>query len=166
MKAEEVGLSAARLARLDAVMQHRYVDTGRLPGILTMVYRRGVLVHTGMSGHMDLERGKPMREDAIFRIYSMSKPITAVALMMLAEEGVIGLDDDVATHIPVLEEFGRLRDGNAERATLRPGGFHDDAGRAADEGGRPGNAHLGPDLRLHEPHQRRCGVPPFAGRGP
>jgi CubicO group peptidase (beta-lactamase class C family) len=54
---------------------------------------------------MDLERGKPMREDAIFRIYSMTKPITAVALMMLAEEGLIGLDDDVATHIP---EFKRL----------------------------------------------------------
>jgi CubicO group peptidase (beta-lactamase class C family) len=106
MKAEEVGLSAARLSRLDAVMQHRYVDTGRLPGILTMVYRRGVLVHTGMSGHMDLERGKPMREDAIFRIYSMSKPITAVALMMLAEEGVVGLDDDVATHIPAWKNLG------------------------------------------------------------
>ena len=65
-----------------------------------MVYRRGELAHTGMSGHIDLERGKPMREDAIFRIYSMSKPITAVALLMLAEEGLIGLDDDVATHIP------------------------------------------------------------------
>src|SRR5580704_17832479 len=81
-------------------MQRRYVDSGRLPGVLTMVYRRGKLAHTGMSGHMDLERGKPMREDAIFRIYSMSKPITSVALMMLAEEGLIGLDDDVATHIP------------------------------------------------------------------
>ena len=106
MKAEEVGLSAVRLARLDAVMRRRYVDTGRLPGILAMVYRRGVLVHTGMSGHMDLERGKPMREDAIFRIYSMSKPITAVALMMLVEEGVLGLDDDVAMHIPAWKNLG------------------------------------------------------------
>jgi CubicO group peptidase (beta-lactamase class C family) len=65
-----------------------------------MIFRRGALAHTGLSGSMDLERDKPMREDAIFRIYSMSKPITAVALMMLAEEGLIGLDDDVATHIP------------------------------------------------------------------
>src|SRR5580704_19005103 len=81
-------------------MQRRYVDSGRLPGVLTMVYRRGKLAHTGMSGHMDLERDKRMREDAIFRIYSMSKPITSVALMMLVEEGLIGLDDDVATHIP------------------------------------------------------------------
>ena len=106
MKAEAIGLSASRLARLDEVMKRRYVDSGRLPGLLTMVYRRGELAHTGMSGHMDLERGKPMREDAIFRIYSMSKPITAVALMMLAEEGVIGLDDDVATHIPSWKNLG------------------------------------------------------------
>ena len=106
MKPESVGLSASRLARLDDVMATRYVETGRLPGILTMVYRRGELAHTGMSGHIDLERGKKMREDAIFRIYSMSKPITAVALMMLAEEGLIGLDDDVATHIPSWKDLG------------------------------------------------------------
>ncbi len=106
MKPDEKGLSAARLARLDEVMQRRYVHTGQLPGLLTMVYRSGTLVHTGMSGHMDLERGKPMREDTIFRIYSMSKPITAVALMMLAEEGLIGLDDDVATHIPAWKNLG------------------------------------------------------------
>jgi CubicO group peptidase (beta-lactamase class C family) len=101
-----VSLSASRLARLDEVMKRRYVDTGFLPGLLTMVYRRGALAHTGMSGSMDLERDKPMREDAIFRIYSMSKPITAVALMMLAEEGLIGLDDDVATHIPSWKNLG------------------------------------------------------------
>jgi CubicO group peptidase (beta-lactamase class C family) len=106
VKAEAIGLSASRLARLDEVMKRRYVDSGRLPGLLTMVYRRGVLAHVGMSGHMDLERGKPMRENAIFRIYSMTKPITAVALMMLAEEGLIGLDDDVATHIPSWRNLG------------------------------------------------------------
>jgi CubicO group peptidase (beta-lactamase class C family) len=111
MKLDSIGLSASRLARLDEVMKRRYVDSARLPGILTMVYRRGVLAHTGMSGHMDLERGKPMREDAIFRIYSMSKPITAVALMMLAEEGLIGLDDDVATHIPSWRNLGVYASG-------------------------------------------------------
>ncbi len=106
MNPESVGLSATRLARLDDVMRQRYVDTGKLPGLMTMVYRRGQLVHTGLSGHMDLERGKKMREDTIFRIYSMSKPVTAVALMMLAEEGLIGLDDDVATHIPSFRNLG------------------------------------------------------------
>jgi CubicO group peptidase (beta-lactamase class C family) len=91
---------------LDEVMTSRYVDSGILPGLLTMVYRRGALAHIGLSGHMDLARAKPMREDAIFRIYSMSKPITAVALMILAEQGLIGLDDDVATHIPSWKNLG------------------------------------------------------------
>jgi CubicO group peptidase (beta-lactamase class C family) len=116
---EAVGFSASRLARLDEAMRRRYVDSGRLPGLLTMVYRRGRLAHTGMSGHMDLERGTPMREDAIFRVYSMSKPITAVALMTLAEEGLIGLDDDVAAHIPSWKTLGVYATGVP---SLVPGG--------------------------------------------
>jgi CubicO group peptidase (beta-lactamase class C family) len=103
--AQTVGFSAERLKTVDRVMTERYVNTGVLPGILTQIWRRGELVHTGMSGMMDLERSKKMREDAIFRIYSMSKPITAVALMMLAEEGKIGLDDDVHTHIPSFKDL-------------------------------------------------------------
>jgi len=92
-------------------MKRRYVDGGYLPGMLTQVYRKGHLVHTGICGHMDLERGKPMREDAIFRIYSMSKPITAVALMMLVEEGLIGLDDIVHSHIPEWKNLGVYSSG-------------------------------------------------------
>jgi CubicO group peptidase (beta-lactamase class C family) len=106
MKPETVGLSSARLARLDEIMKRRYVDGGHLPGMLTYVYRKGHLVHTGMCGQMDIERRRPMREDTIFRIYSMSKPITAVALMMLVEEGLIGLDDAVHTHIPQWKDLG------------------------------------------------------------
>jgi hypothetical protein len=68
MKPETLGMSSARLARLDEVMKRRYVVGGYLPGMLTYVYRKGQLVHTGVCGHMDLERDKPMREDAIFRI--------------------------------------------------------------------------------------------------
>ena len=111
MKPETVGMSSARLTQLDHVMKRRYVDGGYLPGMLTQVYRKGHLVHTGICGHMDLERGKPMREDAIFRIYSMSKPITAVALMMLVEEGLIGLDDIVASHIPEWKNLGVYSSG-------------------------------------------------------
>jgi CubicO group peptidase (beta-lactamase class C family) len=92
-------------------MARRYVGEGHLPGLLTMVYRAGKIAHVGMSGKMDLERDKSMREDAIFRIYSMTKPITAVALMMLAEEGLIGLDDDVATHIPSWKGLGVYASG-------------------------------------------------------
>jgi len=111
MEPETVGMSSARLARLDNVMQRRYVEGGYLPGMLTYVWRRGRLVHTGMCGHMDIERGKPMREDAIFRIYSMTKPITAVALMMLVEEGLIGLDDAVHSHIPAWKDLGVYASG-------------------------------------------------------
>ena len=111
MKPETVGMSSARLARLDDVMKRRYVDGGHLPGMLTYVYRRGHLVHTGICGHMDIERDRPMREDAIFRIYSMSKPITAVALMMLVEDGLVGLDDSVHSHIPGWKNLGVYASG-------------------------------------------------------
>ena len=111
VKPETVGLSSSRLAKMDEVMASRYVDGGFLPGILTQVYRKGHLVHTGMAGHMDLERQKPMREDAIFRIYSMTKPITAVALMMLVEEGALGLDDLVHHHIPSWKRMGVYASG-------------------------------------------------------
>ena len=100
MAKERAGLSMARLKTLDQVMKERYVDTGLLPGIITQVCRKGEIVHTGMSGVMDIARNKKMQEDAIFRIYSMTKPITGVAMMMLVEEGKLGLDDDVHTHIP------------------------------------------------------------------
>src|SRR5215472_7726657 len=96
---------------MDELMKRRYVDGGYLPGMLTHIYRKGHLVHTAMSGHIDLEREKPMREDAIFRIYSMSKPITAVALMILVEEGLIGLDDAVHSHIPAWRNLGVYASG-------------------------------------------------------
>src|SRR5882757_781045 len=123
MKAETVGMSSARLARLDEVMKRRYVEGGYLPGMLTYVYRKGRLVHTGMCGQMDIERDKPMREDAIFRIYSMSKPITAVALMMLVEEGLIGLDDAVHSHIPAWKELGVYASGMPSLLTDAPPSF-------------------------------------------
>jgi CubicO group peptidase (beta-lactamase class C family) len=99
-KPESLGFSSSRLKQIDALFKSRYVDPGILPGTLTQIYRKGEHVYTSQLGSMDLERNKPMREDAIFRIYSMTKPITAVALMMLAEEGKLGLDDAVHTHIP------------------------------------------------------------------
>ncbi len=123
MKPETVGLSSARLARLDEVMARRYVDSGMLPGIQTLIYRKGQLAHQGMAGHMDLERGLPMREDAIFRIYSMSKPITGVALMMLVEEGYLGLDDDVHTHIPSWKDLGVYATGLAQVVPNAPPQF-------------------------------------------
>lgn len=123
MKPETLGLSSARLKRLDEVMKRRYVDGGYLPGLLTYVYRKGRLVHAGLCGRMDLERDTPMREDAIFRIYSMSKPITAVALMMLVEEGLIGLDDEVHTHIPAWKDLGVYASGVPSLLSDAPAAF-------------------------------------------
>ena len=123
MKPETVGLSSARLKRLDEVMNRRYVEAGYLPGLLTYVYRKGELVHTSLAGQMDIERGKKMREDAIFRIYSMSKPITAVALMMLVEEGLIGLDDAVHIHIPAWERLGVYASGTPTLLADAPPSF-------------------------------------------
>jgi CubicO group peptidase (beta-lactamase class C family) len=111
MKPETVGMSSARLKRLDEVMKRRYVDGGYLPGMLTYVWRKGQLVHTGLCGQADVERGRALAEDSLFRIYSMSKPITAVALMMLVEEGLIGLDDAVHTHIPAWKDLGVYASG-------------------------------------------------------
>jgi CubicO group peptidase (beta-lactamase class C family) len=105
-KPEAVGLSSERLARLDRVMTERYVTSGELPGFQTLIWRKGELAHSNLVGMADIERGAKLREDSLYRIYSMSKPITAVALMMLVEEGKIGLDDDVHTHIPAWKKLG------------------------------------------------------------
>jgi CubicO group peptidase (beta-lactamase class C family) len=123
MKPETLGMSSARLKRLDEVMRRRYVEGGYLPGMLTQVYRKGELVHTNMAGSIDLERGRAMREDAIFRVYSMSKPITAVALMMLVEEGLLGLDDLVQTHIPAWKNLGVYASGMPSLLSDAPPSF-------------------------------------------
>ena len=96
---EAVGLSSQRLGRINAVMDD-FVSDNRLPGMLTLVQRHGEIAHLGTFGAMDIEAGKTMREDAIFRIHSMTKPITSVALMMLLEEGRCNISDPVSKFIP------------------------------------------------------------------
>ncbi|WP_426162982.1 serine hydrolase domain-containing protein [Sandarakinorhabdus sp. DWP1-3-1] len=97
---DELGFSPERLARIDRFLDEKYVATGKLPGTLTMVARHGDIAHLGLTGHADVERGVAIAEDTIFRIYSMTKPITSVALMMLVEEGKIALEDPVHRYIP------------------------------------------------------------------
>jgi CubicO group peptidase (beta-lactamase class C family) len=108
---ESVGLSAARLQHLDRMLQTRYLETGRLPCAMTLVHRRGELVHWSSLGQMDVERKRAVQDDTIFRIYSMTKPITSVALMMLVEEGLIALDDPVHRHIPAWRDLGVFEAG-------------------------------------------------------
>ena len=99
---EEVGMSSDRLERLNDAMQG-LVDDGLLAGITTMISRHGKVAHFGTFGHQNIEDGALMSEDTIFRIYSMTKPITGVALMILYEEGKFRLSDPVHRYIPEFE---------------------------------------------------------------
>jgi len=96
---EEVGLSADRLKRVHALIQ-RYIDEGEIAGAVSLVARRGRIAHFESQGVMDLETRQPMRPDAIFRLASMTKPITSLAVMMLHEEGRFLLDDPVSKFLP------------------------------------------------------------------
>ena len=101
---EEAGMSSERLERVSEAMQG-LVDEGRLAGITTMVARHGKIVHFGTFGHQEIASDTAMAEDTIFRIYSMTKPITAVALMMLYEEGKFRLSDRVAKFVPEFKDL-------------------------------------------------------------
>jgi len=103
--AERTGLDPDRLARIDEHLERRYIQPRKIAGALTLVARRGELAYLSPVGLMDLERQKPMRDDTIFRIYSMTKPITSVAMMMLWEEGHWQLTDPVHRFIPQWREL-------------------------------------------------------------
>jgi CubicO group peptidase (beta-lactamase class C family) len=120
VKPEKVGFSSERLGRINAVMQ-RTVDEGKCAGILTMVARRGQIAHLDCFGMMDVEAGKPMQSDTIFRIYSMSKPVTSVAAMMLYEEGYFQLNTPVSEFIPGFKDtkvFVRETESGPELADM------------------------------------------------
>ncbi|HXJ78352.1 MAG TPA: serine hydrolase domain-containing protein [Candidatus Methylomirabilis sp.] len=110
-KPEEVGLSSPRLARIGAHFQ-RYIDAGKLAGTLTLIARRGQIAYLEPQGHLEIERQRPMTEDAVFRIYSMTKPITSVGLMMLYEQGRFQLDDPVHRFIPPWKDLRVFVGGN------------------------------------------------------
>src|ERR1700693_510301 len=119
-KAGAAGFSSARLDTLDAFLKKRYVDAGRIPGALTLLYRRGEIAHLRALGLADVERRAPMREDTIFRIYSMTKPITTVAFMMLVEQGLVALDEPVHKYIPEWKNLGVFQAGTAPAFLTRP----------------------------------------------
>ena len=102
---ESVGMSTERLTRLTSGMK-QLADSKQLSGVVTMVAKDGKVVHYEAAGLRDVDGGAPMKKDSIFRIYSMTKPITGVAMMMLFEEGKWQLNDPVSKHIP---EFANLQ---------------------------------------------------------
>ena len=112
---KEVGLDATRLKNIDKHF-NRYVDEGRLSGYAVAVARHGKVAHFGMYGHKDSETSAPITDDTMYRIYSMTKPVTSIALMMLVERGLLQLTDPVSKFIP---PFGETRVWNTG-SVLKP----------------------------------------------
>ena len=114
---QQVGISVERLKRIDPVVQ-KFIDDQQLTGAITMVARRGQVVHFETYGMMDLEVQRPIQKDAIFRIYSMTKPVAAVAVMMLCQDGKLELEAPVSKYLPELGGMKVAADAEAEEASL------------------------------------------------
>jgi len=119
-KAKSLGFSPERLKRIERHLQAKYIDTGRIPCAQIAVARDGETAFEAVLGLADVERKAPLRPDAVFRIYSMTKPVTCVALMTLVEEGLIALDDPVAKHIPAWANLGVYAAGVGPYLTTPP----------------------------------------------
>jgi CubicO group peptidase (beta-lactamase class C family) len=115
----ELGFAPERLARIDAAFQ-RYVDDGQLPGWQIVVSRNGQVAHSSTAGMRDMDAGIPWTDDTLARIYSMSKPITSVAAMMLYEEGAFELKDPVAKFIPSFADARVYRSGPVAAPVTEP----------------------------------------------
>lgn len=139
------GMDPARLGRIDDHLRGRYVEAGKLAGCSVAVVRRGVVAHCACLGMADREREVPVREDTIWRAYSMTKPLTGVALMTLYERGAFRLDDPVARLVPSWAGI-RVAEGGPARPTLvaprRPPTVKDLLTHTSGLGYGPGNADL------------------------
>ena len=116
--AARTGLSTERLERITAHLNRNYIEPGKIAGCQVAVTRHGHMAYFRSFGQMDRERNKPMADDTIFRIYSMSKPITSVALMMLYEQGYFQLDDAVSRYIPEWRDHKVWVAGDGDRMEL------------------------------------------------
>src|SRR5215470_8239948 len=104
VKPEDVGLSSERLARITEMMK-RHIAAGEISGGVTLVARHGRIAHFEATGATDIESKKPMTKDAVFRIASMTKPVTGVAIMMMMEEGKLRITDPVSKYIPSFKDL-------------------------------------------------------------
>ncbi len=116
---EQVGLSAEKLAGTQAALQ-KLIDKKHIAGSIVVVARRGKVAQFEACGLMDIKAGKPMKRDTIFRIYSMSKPITTVAAMILYEEGKLELDAPVSKYIPKFDRLEVVTDPADEQVATVP----------------------------------------------
>ena len=117
---ESAGMSKAVFDRIENHLRQRYVEAGRFPGTQLTVYRRGQLVHSSVQGLADIERKVAVKDDTIFRIYSMTKPITSIAFMMLVEEGRVALEEPVHRYIPEWKNLGVFQAGVWPAFLTRP----------------------------------------------
>ena len=115
----EVGLDEQRLARIDGHFKG-YVDAGKLPGWQVMVSRRGKVAHFSSYGLLDKEDGRPVEADSLWRIYSMTKPVTSVAAMMLWEQGKFDLSDPISKWLPEFTEQSVYTGGSAVKHSTLP----------------------------------------------
>ncbi|MFF2751447.1 serine hydrolase domain-containing protein [Kitasatospora sp. NPDC058048] len=115
----EVGLDPERLRRIDSYLR-AYVDDGRLPGWQLAVTRGGKVAHLAGYGHRDVEKGLPQTPDTIYRSWSMTKPVTSVAALVLLEEGAIGLQDPVSRYLPEFADVRVYQRGPASRPVTVP----------------------------------------------
>jgi CubicO group peptidase (beta-lactamase class C family) len=115
---EQLGLSTAALERITPALK-AYVDSGRLPGLLAVVARHGKLAHVASVGSMDVEHQRALSPDAVFRIFSMTKPIASAAVMQLYERGKLRLDDPVSQYIPAFAQVKVYAGGSAAKPVLR-----------------------------------------------
>jgi CubicO group peptidase (beta-lactamase class C family) len=121
VRPEAAGMSAEALARVDAQLRERYIEPGKIAGALTCVYRKGHLAHLSPLGLADIERKRAFRDDTIVRIYSMTKPLTSIALMQLYERGMVQLSDPVHRYIPAFRDLRVYVQGRHPRwVTERP----------------------------------------------
>lgn len=119
MQTNKACMSSERLKRLSAVLGE-YVERQEVAGVVAMVYRKGVLAHCDVLGYQDVESRQPMRRESLFRIASMTKPITSVAAMMLIEEGRLLLDDPISRWMPEFDNPRVLRDPNGPLDDVYP----------------------------------------------
>ncbi|MEJ2112079.1 MAG: serine hydrolase [Acidobacteriota bacterium] len=147
VKPESVGLSSERLARLDRAMQED-IDQNKLAGVVVLIARHGSIAHHKAFGMADIEEGKKMRTDHLVRMYSMTKPLTSAALLMLYEEGKFQLTDPLEKYIPEfrgvkvyagLDENGRMKYEEPKRKITIQDVFRHTAGFTYGGGGDPSN---------------------------
>src|SRR5690242_5092618 len=114
------GFDAARLERITAHLNRHYIEPGKIVGCQVLVSRHGAVAYRKSFGKLDRERNTAMRDDAIFRIYSMTKPITSVALMQLYEQGLFQLNDPVHRVIPEWRNIKEYVGGEGVTMETRP----------------------------------------------